>query len=90
MVAYTAKVRAALFCLLLLGACSKGSQVRPFVELEHRRSHELESRLGANIETSKHSIDVYWAPIWRVSDHVSSGKFKADYYSAVGVRWRMR
>ncbi len=82
-------MRALAIGLLLLGACSKGTRLRPFVELEHRRSHTLETRVGGNIVTPKHDIDVYWAPILGISDHVSQ-KVSLDYPLAFGVRWRMR
>jgi len=75
--------------LLLLLACGcVGTKIRPMVELEHRRSHELETRFGVNLETRRHSVDVYWAPILEITDH------RADkiggYWSAAGIRWRLK
>jgi hypothetical protein len=70
--------------LLLLSGCAPW-KVRPMFELEHRRSHELETRAGVRLIGPKGNLDIYTAPILEISDHRSQ---KVDaYWSTVGVRW---
>jgi len=77
--------RLALIALLLAG-CVGPVKVRPLIELEHRYSHDLESRVGVYIEGEKHIIDVYNANRYGISDHVGYGVG----YWGWGVRWRMK
>ena len=72
--------------LVLSSGCVGPVKVRPLVELEHRYSHDLESRVGVYIEGEKHVIDVYNANRYGISNHVGYGVG----YWGWGVRWRMK
>jgi hypothetical protein len=74
---------------VLAGCNNPETRVRPFVEMEHRYSHTLETRMGANINGPKHDIDLYWAPIIGISDHLDT-KVRIDYPLAFGMRWRLK
>ena len=75
--------------ILILCAGCNGTRIRPMIEVEHRRAHEVETRVGAGITTKNSDLDVYWAPIINVRDYPGNS-VKIPYPAAFGIRWRLK